>query len=267
MSEGDDALREVARNRGCKLVKSRRRKPGGDYGRFGLKDAKSGKEVFGFGEDGLTASAAEIAGYLKRGAVAGWKRSLIAPVDQAPPPAKRRRAEPRAAKPERRAAPKRAAARPPAKAAKRAEPEAPRPPRVREARPGDAEPIAGLLAELGYKVTAADVRRRLTAMRKASEPALVAERGGVIGALSWHVTPVLHRPRPVGRITMMVVAEEARGEGVGTLLVEAAEQRLRERGCGMVEVTSNISRLRAHAFYRDLGYERTSYRFAKALQD
>ena len=43
MSEQDDALREMAANRGCKLVKSRRRKPGGDFGRYGLKDAKTGK--------------------------------------------------------------------------------------------------------------------------------------------------------------------------------------------------------------------------------
>ena len=49
MSEQDDALREMAANRGCKLVKSRRRKPGGDFGRYGLKDAKSGNEVLGFG--------------------------------------------------------------------------------------------------------------------------------------------------------------------------------------------------------------------------
>ncbi len=70
-SERDDDLRESARHRGLKLVKSRRRKAGGDAGKFGLTDA-SGKELFGFGADGLTASADEIADYLRGASRNDW---------------------------------------------------------------------------------------------------------------------------------------------------------------------------------------------------
>ena len=87
----------------------------------------------------------------------------------------------------------------------------------------------------------------------------------MIGVLAWHVTPVLHRPRPVGRITMMVVAEGERRRGVGRALVEAACGELRAKGCGLIEVTSNVDLSGAHGFYRRLGFERTSYRFAKTL--
>jgi ribosomal protein S18 acetylase RimI-like enzyme len=136
---------------------------------------------------------------------------------------------------------------------------------IREAQPKDAAALAGLIVELGYEVTAGEVRSRMAMLRKAGRPPLVAVRGDLIGCLTWHVTPVLHRPKPVGRITMMVVAEAARGQGIGTALVDTALERLRDKGCGLVEVTSNTKRMRAHGFYERLGFERTSYRFAKAL--
>lgn len=73
-SERDEELRESARNRGLRLVKSRRRKAGGDFGKYGLKDIK-GKELFGFGKSGLTASAEEIEDYLRGAMRSDWKEA------------------------------------------------------------------------------------------------------------------------------------------------------------------------------------------------
>ena len=95
---------------------------------------------------------------------------------------------------------------------------------------------------------------------------LVAELGGaVIGCLSTSVMRVLHRPAPVGRISMMVVDEALRGRGIGAGLVRAAEDALATQGCYMVEVTSHERRTEAHRFYERLGYERTSVRLAREL--
>ena len=127
--------------------------------------------------------------------------------------------------------------------------------------------MAELIRSLGYDVSEKDVAARLRLLTKAGEPPLVAELDGLVGCLTWHVMDVLHRAAPVGRITMFVVAEEVRGQGIGTALADAAEARLRDAGCGLIEVTSNMKRFDAHRFYRKLGYEQTSFRFAKQLSD
>jgi ribosomal protein S18 acetylase RimI-like enzyme len=237
MSAEAEALRELAQNRGCKLVSSRVRTPGkGDHGKFGLKDAKTGREIFGFGKKGLSATPEEIERFLRGDGASAWKTSVgKTKARPRPKPAPAPKPEPKLS--------------------------------VREARPKDSEAIAPLIVALGYEVTPAEVRKRLAALTKAGTPALVAEQGGIAGVLATWVTQVLHRPRPVGRITMMVVAEGSRGQGIGAALVAEAEKRLAAKGCGLVEVTSNAKRLRAHAFYERLGYERTSYRFAKTVQD
>ena len=240
MKAADDALREMAENRGLKLVSSRIRTPGrGDFGKFGLKETKTGREVLGFGKKGLTATAEEVETFLRGGTASAWKIS----VGKAPP----RKAKAKEA--------------PPPKP--KAEPELV----IRDARPRDAETLAALIVALGYAVTAAEIRKRLAVLNKAGQHVLVADRGGVVGVLTTALTQVLHRPRPVGRISMMVVAEAERGHGIGAALVAEAETRLKAAGCGLVEVTSNAKRLRAHAFYERLGYERTSHRFAKQLQE
>ncbi|URW76048.1 cupin domain-containing protein [Sphingomonas donggukensis] len=69
-----DALRAMATHRGLKLKASRRRKAGGDFGKFGLVDA-GGKAVLGIGDDGLTASAAEVEAYLRGAMHADWAGS------------------------------------------------------------------------------------------------------------------------------------------------------------------------------------------------
>jgi len=77
MSKTDDALRAMAAIRGCRLVKSRIRTPGRrDYGKYGLMDAATGKEIFGFSRHRLTATSDQIEKHLRESAAAGWKASL-----------------------------------------------------------------------------------------------------------------------------------------------------------------------------------------------
>jgi PhnO protein len=80
------------------------------------------------------------------------------------------------------------------------------------------------------------------------------------------VTLVLHRPAPVGRISLMVVDQAFRSRGVGAQMIATAERLLADKGCQLVEVTSNLRRVDAHRFWERNGYERTSARFAKQVR-
>src|SRR5262245_29495422 len=76
---------------------------------------------------------------------------------------------------------------------------------IRSARPSDAEAVSGLLSQLGFPADAGTVAARLEGMPRAAERVFVAaEQNDVLGLVTIHVTPVLHRPTPVGRITAIV---------------------------------------------------------------
>ncbi len=137
---------------------------------------------------------------------------------------------------------------------------------IRIARAGDAPDLAALVTELGYPTDAEVIAGRLSSLARSAETVLVAVRDAkVIAFVTVHVMPVLHRPTAVGRMSALCVARAERGRGTGRALVLAAERLVAERGCALIEVTSNRNRPDAHAFYERLGYAITSYRFGKTL--
>jgi len=126
--------------------------------------------------------------------------------------------------------------------------------------------LVELIVDLGHPITEADVRSNLEILAADDMLPLVATDGErVIGMCGLSTMVTVHRPAPVGRISVMIVDEGYRGQGIGALLVAEAERRLSKRGCKIVEVTSNQRRERAHGFYEALGYEHTSFRFMKKL--
>ena len=137
---------------------------------------------------------------------------------------------------------------------------------IRSARASDVAEMSRLFAELGYDVPVDALVQRLRAFDAPGEGVIVAEDpstpGQLLGTATLHLTPVLHRAGPVGRVSALVVDSTVRGRGIGRALMAAAEQWAAERGCVLMEVTSNMRRADAHRFYEGLGYERTSFRFA-----
>lgn len=279
----DDMLREAAKARGFRLVKSRRRKPGGDFGLYGLVDLKTGRECLGFGKDGLTATAEQVHAYLRGGEVAAWKRSLIgavAPGDDGKrastkagrsgepktPPGQSGAAHAPKGGPRKETTAAGSSARPASSSAKRERADSasrsrPAPPEfaIREATRRDATALARLL-----KLDSAPLAERLAAAIRAEEPPLLAERDGLVGAAAWTVVPTLqHGPR--GRITLLFVAEDERRQGIGGRLLREIEQRLADAGVSSLEMSLDIDFDAPTAFLRRTGWTRTANGYRKIV--
>ena len=136
---------------------------------------------------------------------------------------------------------------------------------IRRATNQDAAELARLITSLGHKTTAEAAAERWPVWRGAGNIALVAGKtdGTLAGVATLSRMFVLHRPKPVGRITALVVDARWRGKGIGRALVAAAEEALAHEGCGLLEITSHLRLAEAHEFYKHLGFRPTSVRFAK----
>lgn len=256
-----DELAETARNRGLKLVRSRVRTPGKrGFGKVGLTDV-SGKPVFGMEANAPTGSPDDVEDYLRNLGAKDWGASL----DVAVMPRKKKPKREAANDSEPRPTSRRVTA-PPPKPKPKAKPKPEPKLELRDARPSDAPRLVELIHELGHEIDDYQLRKNLAALKKSGETPLVATLDGTVVAMCGvGCRVVIHRPAPLGRITALVVSKEAQGHGIGRKLVEAAEAWMRKKGCRLVEVTSNDRRTAAHAFYRHLGYERSSIRFFKKL--
>jgi len=253
-----DALAETARNRGLKLVRSRVRTPNKRrFGKVGLTD-KSGKPVFGMDAKGPIGKPEDVEDYLRNLGAKDWGASLdVAVMPRKRKPTKAKREAANDSEPEPPPKPKRVPAPKPKPAPK---------PQIREATPADVARLVELIAELEHDVDEKSVRKNLAQLKRSGELPLVATLDKqIVGLVGRHRMFTVHRPKPVGRIPVLVVTKDARKHSIGRMLVEAVEQWCRDEGCGLIEVTSNDRRAEAHAFYRHMGYERSSIRFFKKL--
>lgn len=61
----------------------------------------------------------------------------------------------------------------------------------------------------------------------------------------------------VAQVESVHVDASLRSHGIGTRMMQFAIERAKERRCYRVQLTSNVTRRRAHAFYARLGFQAT----------
>jgi len=129
--------------------------------------------------------------------------------------------------------------------------------------------VRQLLSQLGYDLGTEEVEQRYHAVACAEGHAtIVAERDGRVAAfLHVFARPAFEKPTEAV-VQALVVDVTCRGEGIGKLLMAAAEAWALERGLPSIALSTNTSRAAAHAFYHALGYDRqaTSHLLRKRLR-
>ena len=133
----------------------------------------------------------------------------------------------------------------------------------------DAGAVAELSRQLGYEVSVGMVDEQVERLssRAGSQIAFVACAGEEV--VGWIEATITHHLQyaPYSLIGGLVVREGMRGLGIGKRLCAEVEAWSKEKGVGVVRVTSRSTREDAHRFYLRDGYERikTSAVFEKVL--
>lgn len=139
---------------------------------------------------------------------------------------------------------------------------------IRNAEISDCEEIADILRDLGWfenisaepdEATLKRVTRQMAiCLSFKNQSVYVGEdfEGRVVGYASVHWHPYFFLPGPEGFISELFVREEARGRGVGSLLLEAIIKEARERGCARLMLINLHKRESYHReFYKKQGWE------------
>ncbi|CAM3924089.1 GNAT family N-acetyltransferase [Paenibacillus alkaliterrae] len=134
----------------------------------------------------------------------------------------------------------------------------------------DLVPMTELMFDLGYPTSVDSMKNRMSIIENLTEYATyvaeIAEK--VVGMIGIRQIYSYEEDGFVTQISLLVTKKEYEGRGIGTALVRFAEEWAKERHSPMLYLTSGIKpeRVRAHEFYKTLGFETSGYRFTKKLK-
>ncbi|MET9466165.1 GNAT family N-acetyltransferase [Streptomyces sp. NPDC006544] len=126
---------------------------------------------------------------------------------------------------------------------------------------------AGTGTGTGVAVTEAHARAFAAIEVDPRNELLVLEEDGIVlGCLQLTYVPGLGQGgRDRALVETVRIRADRRGGGLGAELMERAVQRARERGCGLMQLTSDKRRSAAHRFYERLGFARSHEGFKLRL--
>lgn len=141
---------------------------------------------------------------------------------------------------------------------------------IRKAEAMDIPVITELLIQLGSPdVTDSLVNDRLQMLEENPLDSIYVyeESNEVLAAIVLRIRENIREISQYMEVVITVVLHKSKRNGIGSRLMEFAEDQAVVQGCKAVYLISGFNRQNeAHLFYKDLGYEITGYRFVKHVQ-
>jgi GNAT superfamily N-acetyltransferase len=140
---------------------------------------------------------------------------------------------------------------------------------IREYVSSDLETLTELIGNLGYPTDIETMKYRMELIQ--STPmyyTFVAElMGEVVGMIGVRQAFFYEGDGVTTQISALVSKPEHRGMGIGKALVSYVEEWAAKNGSEILYLNSGMKeeRLKAHEFYKAVGFEITGYRFVKKL--
>lgn len=138
---------------------------------------------------------------------------------------------------------------------------------IRKAEMKDKDAIQFLINELrGHEISDSDMINRLNFVESSMIDTLYVyeKENDVVGLLGFRIRENIEENSRFGEISLIVVDQTCRKQGIGKQLMKYAERLAEKNGCIGTWLVSGFGREeQAHVFYKSLGYGTTGYRFVK----
>jgi ribosomal protein S18 acetylase RimI-like enzyme len=139
---------------------------------------------------------------------------------------------------------------------------------VRSATTADSMQIAQLVSALGYPTSFAQMHKRLESILSNADYATIVACDGeqVVGIIGTRTGLLYEADGRYAQIMAFAVASDRQRQGIGRMLLHAAESAVTGQEVSVIVVNSGNRRSDAHAFYEKNGYEWTGRRYAKVAE-
>jgi GNAT superfamily N-acetyltransferase len=141
---------------------------------------------------------------------------------------------------------------------------------IREYKSTDVEALAELMSDLGYPTSLENMKIRMEFIESNSLyftfVAVIEEQ--VVGMIGVRLVYYYEGDGILAQISALVTRKQHQGKGIGKSLIQFVEDWAKGKGSVHLYLTSGIKpeRLKAHEFYKKMGFDITGYRFVKALE-